>query len=124
LAYELGHAGLKVARQVGVPLVDEGVRLEVGYRIDLVVENAVIVEVKAQETMLPVHKAQLLSHLRLSQMEVDLLINFHEVRLKNGIVRRVNNYKPPSASSQLALAASALERLDVKQSIDGSAPSD
>jgi hypothetical protein len=103
-----------------LPLVYEGVRLEVGYRINLFVENAVIVEVKAQEVILPVHKAQLLSHPRLSQKQVGLLINFHEVLLKNGIVRRVNNHKEPSASSQVALAVSALTRLEAQRPEDAS----
>jgi hypothetical protein len=78
----------------------------------LLVEDAVVVEIKAQEAILPVHKAQLLSHLRLSGCPLGLLINFHELLLKDGIVRKVNNYRPPSASSQLALAASALKRLE------------
>jgi GxxExxY protein len=112
LAHELEKAGLRVLRQVGLPLVYDGVQLEAGYRLDLLVENEVVVEIKAQEGILPVHKAQLLSHLRLSGRQVGLLINFHELLLKDGIVRKVNNYKEPSASSQVALAASALKRLD------------
>ena len=112
LAHDLEKAGLKVLRQVGLPLVYEGVNLDVGYRLDLLVENEIVVEVKAQNELLPVHKAQLLSHLRLSGRQVGLLINFHELLLKNGIIRMVNNYQVPSASSQLALAASALKRLE------------
>lgn len=111
LAYELEKGGLRVSRQVGLPLIYDGLQLEVGYRLDLLVEDQVVVEVKAQEGILPVHKAQLLSHLRLSGRHVGLLINFHEMFLKDGIVRKVNNYKEPSASSQLALADSALKRL-------------
>lgn len=112
LAYELEKAGLRVVRQVGLPLIYDGVRLEVGYRLDLLVEDQVVVEVKAQEALLPVHNAQLVSHLRLSGRPVGLLINFHEVLLKDGIVRKVNNYREPSASSQSALADSALKRLE------------
>ena len=115
LAYELEKMGLKVRRQIGLPVVYDGIDLEVGYKLDLLVEDQVVVEIKAQEGILPVHKAQLLSYLRLSGRPVGLLINFHEVLLKDGIVRKVNNYKEPSASSQLALATSALKRLEVRQ---------
>jgi GxxExxY protein len=87
-------------------------QLDHGYRLDLLINDTVIVEVKAQESILPVHEAQLLSHLRLSGCPVGLLINFHELLLKNGIRRKVNSYKSPSASSQLALATSALKRLE------------
>ena len=112
LAYELEKSGLKVRRQVGLPINYDGIELEVGYKLDLLVDDQVVVEIKAQEGILPVHKAQLLSYLRLSGRPVGLLINFHEVLLKDGIVRKVNNYKEPSASSQLALASSALKRLE------------
>jgi GxxExxY protein len=112
LLYELQKAGLRAERQVPLPLYYEDVRLDVGYRIDLLVEGEVVVELKAVEGLLPVHHAQLLSHLRLSGRQVGLLINFNVASLKDGIVRKVNNYKEPSASSQLALASSALKRLE------------
>ena len=112
LFYELRKSGLRVDRQVPLPLYYEEVKLEIGYRIDLLVEDRVIVEIKAQEGLLPVHHAQILSHLRLSGRQVGLLINFHAVSLKDGIVRKVNNYKEPTASSQFALATSALKRLE------------
>jgi GxxExxY protein len=99
LAYELQKAGLQVERQVPLPLYYDEIRLDVGYRIDLLVENEVVVEIKAQESILPVHHAQVLSHLRLSGRAVGLLINFHEVSLKNGITRKVNNYKEPANSA-------------------------
>jgi GxxExxY protein len=99
-------------RQVGLPLISEGVQLEPGYRVNLLVEHRVVVEIKAQEAIRPVHEAQLLSHLRPSGCQVGLLINFHELILKNGIVRKVNNYKEPSAVSQLALASSAFNRFE------------
>jgi len=114
LAHELTRAGLRVDRQVGLPLIYDGIRLEAGYRLDLLVEDAVIVEINAQESMTPVHHAQILSHLRLSGKRVGLLINFHVVALKDGIVRKVNNYREPSASSQLALANSAVRRLEAE----------
>jgi GxxExxY protein len=89
LAHELRARGLQVATQVGLPVVYEGVRLELGYRIDLLVEDAVIVEVKAVETLAPIHEAQLLSYLKLSGKRVGLLINFNVLHLKDGIKRMV-----------------------------------
>ena len=112
LCYELQKCGLRVERQVAVPLYYDNIKLDVGYRIDLLVERKVIVEIKAQESLLSVHHAQILSHLRLSGLQVGLLINFHETSLKDGIHRKVNNYKEPPASTQLALASSALKRLE------------
>jgi GxxExxY protein len=89
LAHELRSRGLLVAAQVGLPVVYEGTKLEIGYRIDLVVENAVIVEVKCVEAIHPVHQAQLLSYMRLSGKHVGLLINFYVAQLKEGIKRMV-----------------------------------
>ena len=89
LAHELRSRGLLVAGQVGLPVVYEGAKLEIGYRIDLVVENAVIVEVKCVEAIHPVHQAQLLSYMRLSGKHVGLLINFYVAQLKEGIKRMV-----------------------------------
>jgi GxxExxY protein len=114
LAYEIERAGLKVQRQVGLPPVYEVV-LAVGYRMDLLIEEEVVVEIKAREAILPVHEAQLVSHLRLSGKKVGLLINCHVVLLKNGLVRKVNNYKEPSASSQSTFASSPLKRLEIQQ---------
>lgn len=94
LKYELQKLGLRVDNQVGLPLVYEDVRLELGYRIDLLVEGSVIVEIKAADAILPVHEAQLLSHLRLSGRRVGLLINFHVRHLKNGIKRMVDDFPP------------------------------
>ena len=92
LKYELQKQGLGVVSQVGLPLVYDDVRLELGYRLDLLVENEIIVEIKAQESTLPVHEVQLLSHLRLSGKRVGLLINFHVRRLKDGIKRIVDDF--------------------------------
>ena len=89
LAHELRSRGLQVATQVGLPVVYEGVRLDLGYRIDLLVENAVIVEIKAVEAIAPIHEAQLLSYLKLSGKRVGLLINFNVLHLKDGIKRMV-----------------------------------
>lgn len=92
LKYELERRGLRVASQIGLPLVYDEVHLELGYRLDLLVENEVIIEIKAQESTLPVHESQLLSHLRLSKRKVGLLINFHVKRLKDGIKRMVDDF--------------------------------
>ena len=90
LAQELRKRGLTVETQVGLPVVYEGERLDLGYRIDLLVENLVIVEIKCVEAIHPVHEAQLLSYLRLSGKNVGLLINFHVARLNDGIKRMVD----------------------------------
>lgn len=92
LAHELRKQGLAVETQVALPVTYDGVTVDLGYRIDLKVANSVLVELKAVEGILPVHRAQLLSYLRLSDRRLGLLINFHTVRLKDGIVRIVNNY--------------------------------
>jgi GxxExxY protein len=91
LAYELRQRGLEVATQVGLPVVYGGVRLDVGYRLDLLVQGLVIVEIKAVDKLAPIHGAQLLSYLRLSGKRLGLLINFHVPHLKDGIRRLVNN---------------------------------
>ena len=93
LAYELDFQGLRVVRQKAVPLVYEQVKLDCGFRADLLVENRVVIELKCKEQLHPVDQAQLLSHLRLLGLQVGLLINFHVVRLRDGIHRIVNNYQ-------------------------------
>ncbi len=90
LLFELHRRGLNAARQVELPVVYDGVRIECGYRLDLLVDDEVIVEVKAVEKVIPVHQAQLLSYLKLSGKKVGLLINFNVVHLKDGIKRMVN----------------------------------
>ena len=90
LLYELQRAGFKVAAQVPLPLVYESVKLDLGYRIDLLVEDTVLVELNAIEEIAPVHKAQLLSYLRLSKKSLGLLINFNVTHLKEGIHRVLN----------------------------------
>jgi GxxExxY protein len=89
LVYELTRCGLCVDRQRSLPVVYDGVILDDGYRADLVVEESVIVEVKAVESVSAVHHAQLLTYLRLTGKPVGLLINFHVERLCDGIVRKV-----------------------------------
>ena|SRR5215471_15963510 len=90
LAYELTSRGLKVETQVPVPVQYRGVKLDAGYRLDLLVEDLVVVEVKAVERLAPTHQAQLLSYLRLTHKRLGLLVNFHVMRLKDGFKRIVN----------------------------------
>ncbi len=89
LVYELEKLGLKVERQKALPLVYKEIRLEQGYRIDLLVEDKIVVELKVVEHILPVHEAQVLSYLKLSGCKVGLLLNFQVKLLKNGIRRFV-----------------------------------
>jgi len=91
LVHELRKRGLTVRTEIPVPIVYDGVVVDVGYKMDLLIEEAVIVEVKAIKQLSPVHDAQLLSHLVLSGHKVGLLINFHVRFLKHGIRRLVNN---------------------------------
>ncbi len=95
MAYELQKLGMKVERQKAVPLIYESVKLDCGFRADLVVENRVVVETKCKDALHPVDDAQLLSHLRLLNIPVGLLINFHVVVLKDGVRRIVNDYREP-----------------------------
>jgi GxxExxY protein len=90
LVYELRKRGLKVETEVELPIFYDGVRIATRYRIDLIVEDAVVVESKAVSRVLDVHDAQLLTHLRLSRLKLGFRINFHEVLLKDGIRRMVN----------------------------------
>lgn len=109
LAYELEELGFRVQRQKPVPLIYDTVKLECGFRADMVVDGRVVVEIKCKEALHPVDQAQLLSHLRLLDIQVGLLINFHVVLLKDGIKRMVNNYQELSEES-LALPAENLYR--------------
>ena len=93
LVYELLQQGLTVERQKALPVTYRGVKIDCGYRIDLLVEDAVIVELKAVESIEPIHEAQLLSYLKLSGYQIALLINFNVRMLKQGIKRLVNNFK-------------------------------
>ncbi|MCC7302991.1 MAG: GxxExxY protein [Bacteroidia bacterium] len=91
LAFELRTAGLEVKQQPSLPVVYKDVRLDSGYRLDLLVNNKVIVEIKSVEVLAPLHHAQLLTYLRLSGHKLGLLINFNTVVLKTGVTRIVNN---------------------------------
>lgn len=90
LAHELGLRGLPVIRQVPVPLVYKGITIDIAFRADLIVENRVLVELKAIETILPIHKAQVLSYVRETGHHIGLLINFHVLKLADGVTRVVN----------------------------------
>ena len=90
LAYERGRRGLRTVRQQPIPVVYEEVRIDTGFRADLVVEDKVIVEIKSVEVLAPVHKKQLLTYLRLADKRLGLLINFHVPLIKDGITRIVN----------------------------------
>jgi len=92
LAFELIERGLRVEQQKPLPLIYRQVKLDCGYRLDLLVENRVIVEIKSIEQLAPIHQAQLLSYLKISGYKVGLLINFNVRVLKSGIVRMVNSF--------------------------------
>jgi GxxExxY protein len=103
LKHELVTRGLRVESQIWLPVVYDGVEMEGGYKIDLLVEGQVVVELKVVEQILEIHKAQLLSYLKLSDKQVGLLINFNVVHLRDGIRRLVNHFQ-----SSASLASSAV----------------
>jgi GxxExxY protein len=90
LEFELRKRGLRVVQQVGLPVCYEEVRLELGFRVDLIVDERVIVEIKSVEVLAPVHTKQLLTYLRLTDLRLGLLINFNVELIKHGIHRVVN----------------------------------
>ncbi len=108
LCYELNQMGLRFERQRQLPVAYKGLRLDCGYRLDLVVENEVIVELKAADELSPIHSAQLLTYLKASGKRVVLLINFNVPVLKNGLKRVVNRYAGPAPSARDS-APSAIE---------------
>ena len=92
LSFELEKAGVNFTRQVPLPVVYKGVKLDCGYKMDVVVEDLIIIELKAVERLIPVHEAQLLSYLKLYEKKVGLLLNFHVPLLRDGIKRIVNRF--------------------------------
>ena len=101
LAHELRKMGLAVERQVDIPIVYDGLKFAVGFRADVIVNDAIIVELKSVEALTKVHSKQLLTQLRLSKKRLGLLLNFSSLRLKDGIIRVVNDPRniaddPPS----------------------------
>lgn len=87
LAYELENCGLSFSRQIGVPVVYKKNQLDYGYRIDILVENTVILELKSIDALAPIHEAQILTYMKFAKKEIGLLINFNVTLLKNGIKR-------------------------------------
>jgi GxxExxY protein len=90
LAYELRKRNLCIHEELGLPVIYDGTKLEIGYRIDILVENLIVVEIKSVEAIAPIHRAQLLSYMKLSSKPLGLLLNFNVVLLKDGIVRMRN----------------------------------
>ncbi|MCX6579431.1 MAG: GxxExxY protein [Candidatus Aminicenantes bacterium] len=101
LFFELAQAGLKVERQKALPVYYKSIRIDCGYRLDLLVEDQIIVELKSIEALLPIHKAQLISYLRMSGCSVGLLINFNVALLKDGLQRIVNQFQEPQRVQRL-----------------------
>ncbi|MEO6683937.1 MAG: GxxExxY protein [Ginsengibacter sp.] len=91
LGYELSIAGLDVKEQLGLPFVYEEIRMDIGYRIDLLVDDKIIIEVKSVESLADVHYKQLLTYLKLSGCKLGILVNFNTVKLDENIKRVVNN---------------------------------
>lgn len=92
LCYELAQNGLKFERQVPLPVVYKGVKLDCGYKLDIIVESVVVIELKAVDRIIAIHEAQLLSYLRMLDLRVGLILNFHSSVLKEGIKRIVNRF--------------------------------
>lgn len=93
LAHELENRGLRTVRQQMVPIIYQGTRIETGFRADLIVEGKVIVEIKSVDAVAPVHKKQLLTHLRLADKRLGLLLNFNVALIKDGITRIANGLR-------------------------------
>ena len=91
LTFELQRADLNITRQQGIPVIYEGIKMDLGFRSDIIVENKVIIEIKSIEAIAPVHQKQVLTYLRITGLKLGLLVNFNEVLIKNGIQRIVNN---------------------------------
>ena len=93
LCYELSALGLHLERQQALPVIYKSIKLDCAYRLDVVVEKKIILEIKSVESLLPIHQAQLLTYLRLSGLSVGLLINFNVPVVKHELKRLVNNFK-------------------------------
>jgi GxxExxY protein len=114
LLHEITRHGLSVQRQIQLPIRYDGIEIPAGLRIDLLIEQSVVLEIKAVEAVLPIHRAQILSYLRLGDFRLGYLLNFNVVRMRDGIGRLVNRFPdgspsdPPRASA--SAASSAVER--------------
>jgi GxxExxY protein len=115
LCYELSQMGCRIQRQAVLPISYKGLKLESAYRVDLIVEDLVVVEIKATEGTAPVHCSQLLTYLKASDKRIGLLINFNVPILKNGLKRIVNHYTGPAPRARLSAASAPVSR-------DGNAP--
>jgi GxxExxY protein len=91
LCFEINERGLKFERQKGIPVIYNHIKMELGFRADIIVENKVIIEIKSIDAIAPVHTKQLLTYLKLTGLKLGLLVNFNEALIKDGIKRIVNN---------------------------------
>jgi GxxExxY protein len=107
LAHELGKRGFEVQRQSAISFVYDEIRFDEGYRADLIVNRKVIVEIKSVENRLPVHKKQLLTYLKLSNLRLGYLINFNEALVKDGVERLVNGLPESFSASSASLRESS-----------------
>lgn len=89
LLHELLKAGLEARQQVGLPVLYKGIQLEAGYKIDLIVENKIVLELKSIEALAPIHQAQLLTYMRLADIKLGLLFNFNVLNLRKGGIKRM-----------------------------------
>lgn len=105
LVHELNQRGYRTAVQVPLPVVYDGVRLDLGFRLDVLVESLVVVEIKAVDAVSPVHQAQLLTYLKLSHKHIGLLINFNVVHLRDGIRRLVSGNPPAEVSPESSVSS-------------------
>ena len=112
LVHELHQRGFRTAVQVPLPVIYDGVRLDLGFRLDILVEGCVVVEIKAVDAISPVHQAQLLTYLK-SHKHVGLLINFNVVHLRDGIRRMVSGDPPETMSSESSVVSGAERRSSV-----------
>ncbi|HEY2018024.1 MAG TPA: GxxExxY protein [Bryobacteraceae bacterium] len=124
LCYELSQMGLHFERQVHLPINYKGIKLQCAHRMDLIVEDTVIVEIKATENVAPIHSSQLLTYLKFSQKRVGLLINFNVAILKSGLTRIVNHYLGPRISApsvdSTGLPSSSASRLSPRLRVSAS----
>ena len=105
LCFELAQNGYRLERQVPLPVVYKGITLDCGYKMDVVVDDFVVLELKTVEKILPIHEAQLLTYLKLYRRQLGLLLNFNVPVLKDGVKRLVNNYKEASQPQRLSVSA-------------------
>jgi len=98
IAHEMNVAGIRFLREVPIPMRYKAVVLDCAYRLDFLIEDKLILEVKSVDALLPVHEAQLLTYLKVANKPIGLLLNFKEVLLKNGILRRVSSVQPSNNS--------------------------